>query len=138
MYRVPWLMPSNDEELAAILEYARARNFTVRPGGATQSIFALEPDGTDPNEIVVSLANYTAPSDWEYMLHEPASDGDGGGATVHVNAGWSLLKLYSRIRPAGYTLPTQTALPSFQLGGVIANSVHGGTYAVRCPEPHHP
>ena len=87
---------------------------------------------------MVSLANYTAPSDWEYMLHEPASDGDGGGATVHVNAGWSLLKLYSRIRPAGYTLPTQTALPSFQLGGVIANSVHGGTYAVRCPEPHHP
>ena len=34
-------MPSNDEELAAILEYARAHNFTVRPGGATQSIFAL-------------------------------------------------------------------------------------------------
>ena len=93
-------------------------------------------DGTNPNEVVVSLANYTAPSDWEYTLREPASDG--GGATVQVNAGWSLLKLYSRSRPAGYTLPTQTALPSFQLGGVIANSVHGGTYAVRCPEPHHP
>ena len=77
---------------------------------------------------MVSLANYTAPSDWEYMLHEPASDGDGGGATVQVNAGWSLLKLYSRIKPAGYTLPTQTALPIFQLGGMISNAVHGGIY----------
>ena len=75
---------------------------------------------------MVSLANYTAPSDWEYTLREPASDG--GGATVQVNAGWSLLKLYSRIKPAGYTLPTQTALPIFQLGGMISNTVHGGIY----------
>ena len=123
---VPWLMPSNDKELAAILAYARAHNFTVRPGGATGSGFAAVTDGSDPNEIVVSLANYTAPSDWEYALHEPASDG--GGATVHVNAGWSVLKLYSRIKPAGYTLPTQTALPIFQLGGMISNTVHGGIY----------
>ena len=123
---VPWLMPSNDKELAAILAYARAHNFTVRPGGATGSVFAAVSDGSDPNEIVVSLANYTAPSDWEYALHEPAFDG--GGATVHVNAGWSVLKLYSRIKPAGYTLPTQTALPIFQLGGMISNTVHGGIY----------
>ena len=26
---VPWLMPSSDDELAAILAYARANNFTV-------------------------------------------------------------------------------------------------------------
>ena len=123
---VPWLMPSTDEELAGILAYARANNFTVRPGGATQSNFPAVTDGTDPNEIVVSLANYTAPSDWEYTLQEP--DPDGGGARVAVNAGWSLLKLYSRIKPAGYTLPTQTALPIFQLGGIVSNSVHGGIY----------
>ena len=123
---VPWLMPSSDEELAAILAYARANNFTVRPGGATQSNFPVVTDGTDPNEIVVSLANYTAPSDWEYTLHEP--ERGGGGARVAVNAGWSLLKLYSRIKPAGYTLPTQTAYPIFQLGGIVANTVHGGIY----------
>ena len=123
---VPWLMPSSDEELAAILAYARANNFTVRPGGATQSSFPVVTDGTDPNEIVVSLANYTAPSDWEYTLHEP--ERGGGGARVAVNAGWSLLKLYSRIKPAGYTLPTQTAYPIFQLGGIVANTVHGGIY----------
>ena len=120
---VPWLMPSDDKELAAILAYARAHNFTVRPGGAAQSLFAVVTDGTNPDEIVVSLANYTAPGDWEYTLHD-----DGGSATVHVNAGWSALKLYSRIKPAGYTLPTQTALPIFQLGGMIANSVHGGIF----------
>ena len=123
---VPWLMPSSDEELAAILAFARANNFTVRPGGATQSNFPAVTDGTDPNEIVVSLANYTAPSDWEYTLHEPAPGG--GGARVAVNAGWSLLKLYSRIKPAGYTLPTQTAQPIFQLGGIVSNTVHGGIY----------
>ena len=32
---VPWLMPSSDEDLAEILEYAQAHNYTVRPGGAT-------------------------------------------------------------------------------------------------------
>ena len=118
---VPWLMPSSDEDLAEILEHAQAHNYTVRPGGATGTQFAAVTDGTDEHTIVVSLANYTAPSNWEYELNEPAS-------TVRVNAGWSEFKLYSRIRPAGYTLPTQTALPIFQLGGMVASSVHGGVY----------
>lgn len=107
---VPWLMPSDDKELAAILAYARAHNFTVRPGGAAQSLFAVVTDGTNPDEIVVSLANYTAPGDWEYTLHD-----DGGSATVHVNAGWSALKLYSRIKPAGYTPRPRQMLVSIYL-----------------------
>merc|ERR1740121_2608539 len=32
------------------------------------------------------------------------------------------------IRPLNYFLPTQTAGPVFQLGGLVANCVHGGLY----------
>eukprot|EP00930_Biecheleria_cincta_P083636 TRINITY_DN7316_c0_g2_i1.p1 TRINITY_DN7316_c0_g2~~TRINITY_DN7316_c0_g2_i1.p1 ORF type:complete len:743 (+),score=105.50 TRINITY_DN7316_c0_g2_i1:48-2231(+) len=120
----PWLMPKNDDDVRSILQYAKANGYTVRPSGATHSAGGLVTDGNDRNVLAVSLAEYRAPSEWEYSLKETAP----GEATVIVNAGWSPLQLYQKIRPLNYFLPTQTAGPVFQLGGLVANSVHGGNY----------
>jgi len=119
----PWLMPKNDEDLRAILSYARYHGYTVRPSGATHSAGALVTDSMDRNVLAVSLAEYRAPDPWEYSLNV-----QDGKATVIVNAGWSPLQLYQKIRPKDYFLPTQTAGPVFQLGGLINNCVHGGNY----------
>lgn len=120
----PWLMPRNDNDLRAILQYAKVNGYTVRPSGATHSAGGLVTDGKDNNVLAVSLAEYRAPDEWEYWLKEQTP----GEATVTVNAGWSPLQLYQKIRPLNYFLPTQTAGPVFQLGGLVANSVHGGNY----------
>lgn len=120
-----WLMPKNDADLASILQYAKRNGFTVRPGGATHSAGGIVTDWENTrNTIVVSLAEYTAPGEWEYTFKEQSV----GKATVVVNAGWSPLQLYAEIRPKDYFLPTQSAGPIFQLGGMVANCVHGGNY----------
>jgi len=71
--------------------------------------------------MVVSLGAYKAPSDWEFSLDE-------GAKVMRVNAGWSQLDVYERIRPKNLFFPTQTAGYFFQIAGVVANSVHGAGY----------
>jgi len=118
-------MPKNDADLQAILQYAKQNRFTVRPAGATHSSGGLVTDWkNNRNVLVVSLAEYVAPGEWEYTFKEEST----GKATVVVNAGWSPLQLYAHIRPRNYFLPTQPAGPVFQLGGLVANCVHGGNY----------
>merc|ERR1719464_1946821 len=93
--------------------------------GATHSSGGLVTDWDNTrNVLVVSLAEYVAPGPWEYSFKERSA----GKATVMVNAGWSPLQLYAQIRPLNYFLPTQPAGPVFQLGGLVANCVHGGSY----------
>jgi len=117
-------MPKSDADLRAILEYAKANEYIVRPAGATHSAGALVTDWqNNRNVLTVSLAEYVAPNGWNYLFKT-----DSLSATVWVNAGWSPLQLYSKIRPQNYFLPTQTAGPLFQLGGLISNCVHGGNY----------
>merc|ERR1712151_1311525 len=38
------------------------------------------------------------------------------------------LHLFKRTRPRGFFVPAQTAGYFFSLGGIVANSVHGGAY----------
>jgi len=120
-----WLMPKNDADLQAIMQYAKQNQFIVRPAGATHSSGGIVTDWENNQDVlVVSLAEYVAPGEWEYTFKEEST----GKATVVVNAGWSPLQLYAQIRPLNYFLPTQTAGPVFQLGGLVANCVHGGNY----------
>merc|ERR1712241_214823 len=108
-------------------QYAKQNRFTVRPAGATHSSGGLVTYWkNNRNVLVVSLAEYVAPGEWEYTFKEEAT----GKATVVVNAGWSPLQLYAHIRPRNYFLPTQPASPVFQLGGLVANCVHNGTSRV--------
>jgi hypothetical protein len=99
----------------------------VRPSGATHSAAPLVTDADDgsKNILAISLAEYEAPEGWEYTLDTSNHQ----SATVKVNAGWTQLQLYQKIRPLGYFLPTQSAGPVFQLGGMVANCVHGGNTA---------
>jgi len=117
-------MPKSDADLRAIIRYAKANKYIVRPAGATHSAGAIVTDWkNNRNTLTVSLAEYVAPKGWNYLFKK-----DSVSATVWVNAGWSPLQLYSKIRPMNYFLPTQTAGPVFQLGGLISNCVHGGNY----------
>mmetsp|Transcript_15442 Transcript_15442/g.44218 ORF Transcript_15442/g.44218 Transcript_15442/m.44218 type:complete len:651 (-) Transcript_15442:145-2097(-) len=120
----PWLMPKDDAALGRLLAYARAKGYKVRPGGATHTTGGLVTDGGSTKTLVVSLAEYTAPSDWEFKIDHQS----GSKALVRVNAGWNQLQLYAKMRPQGYFLPTQTAGYFFQIAGVVANTVHGSTY----------
>jgi len=117
-------MPANDKDLAALLKYAKAKGYKVRPSGAAHSAGGLVTDALVPGVLVVSLARYTAPGAWEYNL----TVRPGGNASVTVNAGWTQLQLMAKIRPLNYFLPSFTAGYFFQLGGIVANTVHGGVY----------
>jgi len=117
----PWMMPQNDADLQQLLAYAASKNYIVRPSGASHSAGPLVDDGNDERVFVVSLGQYEAPGEWQYSL-------DTSAKKVKVNAGWSQLDLYEKIRPLDLFLPSQTAGYFFQLGGVVANTVHGATY----------
>lgn len=121
----PWLMPSDDEGIRRLLRYAQDKGYKVRPGGASHSAGGLvtEKGEADQRTIVVSLAKYKAQGEWEFDLRE-----DGPTASVTVNAGWTQLDLWARIRPKDLFVPGQTAGYFFQLAGIVANSVHGGAY----------
>jgi len=118
----PWMMPTNDADLRKLLSYAKSKGYIVRPSGAGHSAGGLVNDGEDTRVMVVSLGAYKAPtSEWEWTLDE-------GNKLMKVNAGWSQLDVYERIRPKGLFMPTQTAGYFFQIAGVVANSVHGAGY----------
>jgi len=118
----PWMMPSNDADLRKLLDYAKSRNYIVRPSGAGHSAGGLVNDGENKRVMVVSLGAYTATGEWEFSLNE-------GAKLMKVNAGWSQLDVYERIRPKNLFFPTQTAGYFFQVAGVVANSVHGAGYS---------
>jgi len=120
----PWLMPKDDGALQNFLMYAMAKNYRVRISGAGHSSGGIVTDGKDPNVFVISLGEYKAPIEWEFSWRGMPD----GSYRARVNAGWTQLNLYEKIRPFGYFLPAQTAGYFFQLGGIVANSVHGGTY----------
>jgi len=118
----PWLMPTSDADLRKLLAYAQSKGYIVRPSGAGHSAGGLVNDGDDPRVMVVSLGAYKAPtSEWEFSLDE-------ANKVMKVNAGWSQLDVYERIRPKNLFMPSQTAGYFFQIAGVVANSVHGAGY----------
>jgi len=118
----PWMMPTSDSDLRMLLAYAASRKYIVRPSGAGHSAGALVNDGEDERVMVVSLGAYVSgDSDWEFSL-------DSSAMKVKVNAGWSQLDVYERIRPKDLFFPTQTAGYFFQMAGIVANTVHGAGY----------
>lgn len=120
----PWLMPRTDADLQEALKYSRERGYRVRISGAGHSAGGLVTDGKDHQALVLSLAEYVAPGEWEFGSRIL----DNGSMRATVNAGWTQFHLYERVRPLGYFLPAQTAGYFFALGGIVANSVHGGSY----------
>lgn len=120
----PWLMPKDDAGIQQLLKYATGKGYKVRISGAGHSGGGLVTDGADKNVFIISLAEYAAPGDWEFSL----SDMPDGSKRAKVNAGWTQANIYQKIRPSGFFLPAQTAGYFFALGGIVANSVHGGSY----------
>jgi len=116
----PWMMPTNDDDLRKLLAYAASKGYIVRPSGAGHSAGGLVNDGDD-NVMVVSLGAYETSGEWQYSL-------DVANKRMKVNAGWSQLDVYERIRPENFFFPTQTAGYFFQMAGMIANTVHGAGY----------
>jgi len=99
--------------------------YKVRIGGTGHSAGGLVTDGQDPNTVVLSLGEFTSSDPfWEFDFHK----GEDGSQRASVNAGWTQLHLFKKIRPHGYFVPAQTAGYFFALGGIVANSVHGGAY----------
>lgn len=120
----PWIMPKSDQDLQNALAYAAEQGYRVRISGAAHSSGGLVTDGRDKNVFVISLAEYTAPGEWEFGIR-PMPD---GSKRATVNAGWTQAHLFAKIRPLGFFVPAQTMGYFFQIGGVVANSVHGGAY----------
>jgi len=120
----PWVMPKDDESLRDLLAFAQAKGYKVRISGAGHSAGGIVTDGKNNQVLVLSLAEYTAPGEWEFGMHDMPD----GSKRATVNAGWTQAHLYQKVRPLGYFLPAQTAGYFFQLGGIVANSVHGGAY----------
>ena len=70
--------------------------------------------------LVVSLAYHTTSDpNWQDALNAKKSN-------IRIGAGKTLLDLMTIARPSGFLLKTRTAGRLFSIGGVIANSVHGG------------
>lgn len=120
----PWLMPKDDADLRALLKYAHNSGYKVRISGAGHSAPGVVTDGTDNRVLVVSLAEYSTYGAWEFGLRDMPD----GGKRATVNAGWTQFHLFEKVRPLGYFVPAQTAGYFFQLGGITAQSVHGGSY----------
>jgi len=120
----PWLMPKHDDDIRALLQLAHTKGYKVRISGSAHSAGGIVTDGKDPSVLVVSLAEYTAPGEWEFGLHDMPD----GSKRATINAGLTQLHLFQRIRPLGFSVPAQTAGYFFSIGGIVANSVHGGGY----------
>jgi len=120
----PWVMPTDDAALQNLLRFARDKGYKVRISGAGHSAGGLVTDGENNQVLVLSLAEYTATGEWEFGMRTLPD----GSARATVNAGWTQAHLYAKVRPQGYFLPAQTAGYFFALGGIVANSVHGGAY----------
>jgi len=120
----PWIMPKDDGDIRSLLVYARERGYKVRISGAGHSAGGIVTDGKDDSVVVMSLAEYTASGEWEFGI----KDMPDGSKRATANAGWTQFHLYERVRPLGFFLPAQTAGYFFSLGGIVANSVHGGSY----------
>jgi hypothetical protein len=145
---LPIVTPKSDTELRDVLRIVQQNGCFIRPMGSTHSapgIVASQKDNDEENNIViVSLINYT-PDDPEWNdikiiinnnsnnntstdNNDDDDDDDDDDAQVRTPAGKTQLELYSIIRPKGYFLPTQTAGWLFTMGGIVANSVHGGHF----------
>jgi len=120
----PWVMPKTEEDIRKALAYAKAKGYKVRVSGAGHSAGGIVTDGKDVNTFVISLAEYSTSGEWEFGFRTLPD----GSARATVNAGWTQAHLYAKTRPRGFFLPAQTAGYFFALGGIVANSVHGGSY----------
>jgi hypothetical protein len=134
---IPIVTPKNDTELRDVLRIVQQNGCFVRPMGSTHSapgVVASQKNNDEENNIViVSLINYI-PDDPEWNdiriinSNNDNDNDDDNAAQVRTPAGKTQLELYTIIRPKGYFLPTQTAGWLFTMGGIIANSVHGGHF----------
>jgi len=120
----PWIMPRSDGDLRNALAYARSKGYKVRISGAGHSAGGIVTDGKDANTFVISLAEYATTGEWQFGMRDMPD----GSKRATVNAGWTQAHLYAKVRPLGFFLPAQTAGYFFALGGIVANSVHGGAY----------
>eukprot|EP00446_Apocalathium_sp_SHHI-4_P036775 CAMPEP_0177314768 /NCGR_PEP_ID=MMETSP0368-20130122/12102_1 /TAXON_ID=447022 ORGANISM="Scrippsiella hangoei-like, Strain SHHI-4" /NCGR_SAMPLE_ID=MMETSP0368 /ASSEMBLY_ACC=CAM_ASM_000363 /LENGTH=572 /DNA_ID=CAMNT_0018773923 /DNA_START=59 /DNA_END=1774 /DNA_ORIENTATION=+ len=120
----PWVMPRDDTALRNLLAHAREKSYKVRISGAGHSAGGIVTDGQNRQVLVLSLAEYTAPGEWEFGIRDMPN----GSKRATANAGWTQFHLYEKIRPLGFFVPAQTAGYFFSLGGIVANSVHGGSY----------
>jgi len=119
-----WLQPKDEGSIRDLLAYARGKGYKVRIGGTAHSAGGLITDGKDANTFVISLGEFTSTDPyWQFHFH-----GESGARRATVNAGWTQLHLFKQTRPRGYFVPAQTAGYFFSLGGIVANSVHGGAY----------
>jgi len=119
-----WLQPRSEGAIKDLLAYAKHKGYHVRIGGTAHSAGGLITDGKDVNTFVISLGEFKSYDPyWEFDFH-----GEPGNQRATVNAGWTQLHLFQHTRPRGYFVPAQTAGYFFSLGGIVANSVHGGAY----------
>ena len=120
----PTVFPKNDLELKNYLKTIKEHNCKARPVGATHSAGGLVLENNSTDTIAISLASYKPDdADWNANIIK-----ENGESSVRIPSGASLLDLVSFIRPKNLFTPTQTAGFIFAVGGVVANTVHGGFY----------
>jgi len=119
---IPIMYPKDDTQLRSILVQARACGIKVRPAGTKHSIGGVVHDNaisTRSRTIVVSLAEYTPPAEWDGVIDD---------TRVRIGAGRTFLDLMALARPHQLLMKTQTAGLIFSVGGVLMNpSAHGST-----------
>mmetsp|Transcript_57887 Transcript_57887/g.166034 ORF Transcript_57887/g.166034 Transcript_57887/m.166034 type:complete len:707 (+) Transcript_57887:84-2204(+) len=121
----PWVMPADEDSIRNLLNYARTNGYKVRISGAGHSAGGLVTDGENTEVLVISLGEYkSSDEEWEFGMRSMPD----GSARATVNAGWTFMHLFQKIRPKGFFVPATTAGYYFSLGGVVANGVHGGGY----------
>jgi len=120
----PTVFPKDDSELKNYLKIIKENKCKARPVGATHSAGGIVLENKSTDTIAVSLAKYE-PDDKEWRDNIIQENGK---SSVRIPTGRSLLDLVSLIRPKNLYTPTQTAGFIFAVGGIMANTVHGGFY----------
>jgi len=120
----PTVFPKDDSELKNYLKIIKDNKCKARPVGATHSAGGIVLENNSTDSIAISLAKYE-PDDKEWRDNIIQENGK---SSVRIPTGRSLLDLVSIIRPKNLFTPTQTAGFIFTVGGIMANTVHGGLY----------
>ncbi len=120
----PTVFPKNDNELRSYLKTIKENNCKARPVGCTGSAGGLVLEKNSTDTVAVSLAFYE-PDDKEWQMQLVSRNNQ---SLVVLPGGKTLLDLASIIKPDDFFTPTQTAGFIFAMGGVMANTVHGGAY----------
>jgi len=112
--------PKNDFQLHRLIQRSKRRGCIVRMLGSSQSQDGIVMQRKEKRRIVlISLAFHSTNVDgWSDSINNETS-------TFRIGAGKSWYDVSALIRPHGYVLKSRTAGASFNVGGTIANMVHG-------------